>query len=451
MAEGGFDFENPTFDEDRDHTDEINEEPETSFTDETDFQRILTNQYDALNNLTGETQNEQRLKLLKMMVKRFYERNQEPVRFEADEVDWVVGNDQLGRPKFGIEINGNDIPLSYYKSDKADAILQFHSLDTIQRKYGVKFVKDILGVTDFKSSSARVRAGRKDFQAMLAAKDQVDAAIEEIPMRELSTQTDVQSIVDATNTIETSLQALMELPDVKNARTQTEGLTLRELTGLDKALQSIRGELTNNLAKLTDIDKDIAKENRKLQEAEDETTKRDIRSRIKNLEDERDARLEAASANKEELRGQINRIKETINKVLKEDTTLRERLKTLFKEQGITIVSILTAIGMIIGVIVEAVIPTTGGTGTTPPKPPSKEGVKDWVKKQLQNLARLLANLAGKAAAALPGVIGSIVSWLLSATGKVVNWFGNNLWALVVLVAGLLYAAAKEWINKSHK
>ena len=42
-------------------------------------------------------------------------------------------------------------------------------------------------------------------------------------------------------------------------------------------------------------------------------------------------------------------------------------------------------------------------------------------------------------------------SWLLSATGKVVNWFGNNLWALVVLVAGLLYAAAKEWINKSHK
>ena len=242
----------------------------------------------------------------------------------------------------------------------------------------------------------------------------------------------------------------MELPDIKNAQTQTEGLTLRELQGLDKALQRTRGELTNNLSKLTELDKDIARQKQKLQEAEDETSKRDIRSRIQNLEDERATRLEAASANKEELRGQINRIKETINKVLKEDTTLRERLKTLFKEQGITIVSILTAIGMIIGVIVQAVIPTTGG-GTTTPKPPSKEGVKDWVKKQLHNLARLLANLAGKAAAALPGVIGSIVSWLLSATGKVVNWFGNNLWALVVLVAGLLYAAAKEWINKSHK
>ena len=141
--------------------------------------------------------------------------------------------------------------------------------------------------------------------------------------------------------------------------TQTEGLTLRELQGLDKALERTCGELTNNLSKLTEHDNNITRQKQKLQEAEDETSKRDIRSRIKNLEDERAARLEAASANKEELRGQINRIKETINKVLKEDTTLRERLKTFFKEQGITTVSILTAIGMIIGVIVQAVIPTT--------------------------------------------------------------------------------------------
>ena len=95
----------------------------------------------------------------------------------------------------------------------------------------------------------------------------------------------------------------MELPDVKNAQTQTEGLTLRELQGLDKALQRTRGELTNNLSKLTELDKDIARQKQMLQEAEDETSKRDIRSRIQNLEDERAARLEAASANKEELRG----------------------------------------------------------------------------------------------------------------------------------------------------
>ena len=103
---------------------------------------------------------------------------------------------------------------------------------------------------------------------------------------------------------------------------------------------------------------------------------------------------------------------------------------------------------MIVGVIVEAVIPTGSASGP-PSKPPSSQGgVKEWVKKQLHNLGKLLANLAGKAAAALPGLIGSVISWLLSATGKVVNWFGNNLWAVVVAVSGLLYVAAKEWVVK---
>ena len=96
----------------------------------------------------------------------------------------------------------------------------------------------------------------------------------------------------------------------------------------------------------------------------------------------------------------------------------------MFREQGITIVSILTAIGMIIGVIVEAVIPTGGGGAITSSQPSSQGGVKDWVTKQLHNLGRLLSSLAGKAAAALPGVIESIVSWLLSVTGKV----GKLVW-----------------------
>ena len=137
------------------------------------------------------------------------------------------------------------------------------------------------------------------------------------------------------------------------------------------------------MAKLTDIDIDIAKEKRKLQEA-DEIAKKDITTRLKNLEDERSARLEAASANKEALHSQINRIKETINKVLREDTTLGLRLRTLFREQGITIISILNAIGMIVGVIVEAVIPTSS-PGPSPP-PSDKQGVKEWIKKKKKTI-----------------------------------------------------------------
>ena len=215
-------------------------------------------------------------------------------------------------------------------------------------------------------------------------------------------------------------------------------------------MTSVKEELTNELAKLTETNKELTQEKEKLANTEDEDARKQIQSRISELESERSARLEVINVNKEKLRSQVNRIKETINKILKEDTTLGQRLRTLFREQGITIVSILTAVGMIIGVIVEAVLPSGSGATTPPPKP-SSSGVKDWVKKQLSNLGKLLANLAGKAATALPGVIGSIVSWLLSTTGKVVNWFGEHLWALVVLVVGLLYAAAKEYISKSRK
>ena len=45
------------------------------------------------------------------------------------------------------------------------------------------------------------------------------------------------------------------------------------------------------------------------------------------------------------------------------DTSLAEKMRTLFTEQGITIASILTAIGMAIGVLVEAVLPGGGGAG----------------------------------------------------------------------------------------
>ena len=46
----------------------------------------------------------------------------------------------------------------------------------------------------------------------------------------------------------------------------------------------------------------------------------------------------------------------------KETGTLNERIRTLFKEQGITILSILTALGMTLGVLIEALL---GGTSTS--------------------------------------------------------------------------------------
>ena len=226
-------------------------------------------------------------------------------------------------------------------------------------------------------------------------------------------------------------------------------MTQREFLGICRALETIWGELTNNLAKLTELDKNIASEEHKLEEAPDETTKNIIAERLRKLQDERAARLEAASSTREALRSQISRIRETLHRILHEDKTLAERIKTLFREQGITIVSILTALGMIISTIVLAIPGGSGGGAAAPPQPPQppgKGGAKEWIKKQLQSLGRILAKLAGKAAAALPGIIDSIVSWLLSLLGKTAVWLSSNLWAVLLAVGGLLLVAAREWL-----
>ena len=60
---------------------------------------------------------------------------------------------------------------------------------------------------------------------------------------------------------------------------------------------------------------------------------------------------------KDKASKQINQIRWSITKFLDKETgTLGERIRTLFKEQGVTIVSILTAVGMAIGVLIESLL-----------------------------------------------------------------------------------------------
>ena len=133
----------------------------------------------------------------------------------------------------------------------------------------------------------------------------------------------------------------------------------------------------------------------------------------------------------------LNRAKDVVDK----DTSLAEKIQTLFREQGITIASILTAIRMVISVLVEALLPDRGGTvasgGNTLPK--DEKGLKEWLRNKFKALASLLGKLGLKAAEALPGIIGGIISWILNRAKDVVGCVSQNLWALVVGVGGLIY------------
>ena len=96
---------------------------------------------------------------------------------------------------------------------------------------------------------------------------------------------------------------------------------------------------------------------------------------------------------------------------------------------------------MAIGVLVEALLPGSGGAisgGGGEPPPKDEKGLKKWIRTKLKALASLSGRLGIKAAEALPGIIGyigyigGIISWILNRAKDVVGWVLQNLWALAL-------------------
>ena len=100
---------------------------------------------------------------------------------------------------------------------------------------------------------------------------------------------------------------------------------------------------------------------------------------------------------------------------------MTERIRTLFRDQGCTIVSVLTDLSMTFSIIVLtiSVVFGGGGRGEEGGSPSKNEGV---LSKWLNRLADALKRLAGKAAEVLPAIAVSVVdaiSVLVKATGFV--------------------------------
>ena len=97
---------------------------------------------------------------------------------------------------------------------------------------------------------------------------------------------------------------LMELsPLLENILVKTQeashniDLDMREFLGINKALQSIHGELLNNPSKLTEINKRIKRYTKKLEEVENDCTYSDkqrqlYQDRLDELNTEKQARLD---------------------------------------------------------------------------------------------------------------------------------------------------------------
>ena len=397
----------------------------------------------------------------------------------ADDIEELVVNqiyDKLtnmfdnARERFGIE-NGTPIePLRKYNNFKLDDdgsltfVYKSKSKRTVidlgninnrikppseLRRLSVAKLK-MMGFTDITDEDThpyrtKYRIAREKVRKLDDNLDKRSKAIES------SSTTDAEAIemIEVTSKdIDTTVKGVEQDTSFIEPSEKDKLLPLRELEGLDKQLRTIKGSLKVTIAKRIDLEGRIKLEERKLNEIQDPKYSDDQRDMIEGSIDK--LRGELTERNKEidilkgEASKQINQIRESITKFLgKETGTLGERIRTLFKEQGITIVSILTAVGMTIGVLIEALLggPSTTSTPTSQSTTTSdkKGGAREWIKNKLKALSQLLGKLADKASASLPGIIGSILSWILNRAKEVVGWLSQNLWALITGVGVLIY------------
>ena len=244
-------------------------------------------------------------------------------------------------------------------------------LTTEGKLKSVGMIADILGKNRLRRLGFNIPVGKLTARQVVM----LNKAAEELPSESDITKVDdieFQEIVEKTSGI---------ISQIKDVQTDTEDLfehPLRELLGLDKQLRSIRGSFKVEVAKKVQLDGHIEMGKIKLGEIQDDPryTKKqheELRKRLDKLNDELKVRHESIDLLKDRLKNQITSFKETIARVLDKNTSLGEKIRTLFREQGITIASILTAIGMAVGVLVEALLLGGGaavasGGGEPPPK-----------------------------------------------------------------------------------
>ena len=161
---------------------------------------------------------------------------------------------------------------------------------TLREKFaGFNNMKSVLSLDQTLSALERSISAASKLKSEL----QTDLQMESITLRELS------SLVEDIHTKTRELS-------------QNTNLDTREFLGIDKVLQSIQGELLNNTSKLTEVNKRIKRDTKKLEEIENYPTftneqRQLYRGRLDDLNAEKQARLEILSQNRKDLQTQIAR------------------------------------------------------------------------------------------------------------------------------------------------
>ena len=133
---------------------------------------------------------------------------------------------------------------------------------------------------------------------------------------------------------------------------------------------------------------------------------------------------QAAEGRVEERQEELARLRTQIDE-RERALPLRERVKEIFKKYGVTVTAIVLAAGVTIGAVIGAITNALRATGKA--------------------LGKGLKDIGSKVASALPGLIGSIVSFLFEAAGQAIGFLAEHTWLLILAVVAFL---VEKYIKK---
>ena len=162
------------------------------------------------------------------------------------------------------------------------------------------------------------------------------------------------------------------------------------------------------------------------------TNEEEISRREKKIQ-ELQASLETASENQreeiyadiEEQENEKSRL-EAENERIEDRMSLRDRVKLIFKKYGFTVFAVVSAVGLVIGVIVNNL----------------KKGLTSLGK----GVGGALKNIGKKIGEILPGMIGAIASFVFKTAGEAVGFLAKNAWLLIL--AAVMFIIEKFKRNK---
>ena len=154
----------------------------------------------------------------------------------------------------------------------------------------------------------------------------------------------------------------------------------------------------------------------KEQEAELQKQNEQDRGIIRN-QDTLPSEREATEGRVEERQEELARLRTQIEE-RERALPLRERIEEIFKKYGVTVAVIFVATGATIGAVAGVITNALKATGKV--------------------LGNGLKDLGKKTASLLPGLLGSIVSFLFKAAGKAIGFLAEHTWLLILAVVAFL-------------